>query len=489
MNILLANMPIRFNTKENLEPPLGIAYLGAVLEQAGEKVYLKDYEIDDFSPDTLEDFITSNSIDIVGVSFRTASYGSAKEFVSSIKKMRKVPILIAGGHHATAFPEYTLRDLGCDIVVRGEAEETVVKLVKALGEKIDLAKINGLTYLSKEKVTSTPPAEQITELDKVPYPSRHLLPMESYNAITILTSRGCPFACIYCDKGISTRQVKYRSPENVYKEVSGIVRKYPDKRIYFVDDHFFLAKQRLGKIFDLIEKDGMYFNWVCQARVDGVDLEILKRAKGAGCELIMFGIESGDPDELKYMRKQTTVEDAEKALIWTKKAHIRARANFMLGFPMSTHKSVRNTIRFAKSMPLEVVRFFSVAPLPNTELWDRVYGKSMDLGTVDWSKFDFYTPVYSTPELTPAQIQAYVGAAYVHVLKGRVVWELSVGFIPRSIKLFLFFLRHGRVRGGISLIFPSTVNLLLDLKAVLHSKNLYNKLKFMFNAIYLENKI
>ena len=196
-----------------------------------------------------------------------------------------------------------------------------------------------------------------------------------------------------------------------------MTNQFPGKRIYFVDDHFFLFKSRLNKIFDFIESDNHRFNWVCQARVDGVDYEMLNRAKQAGCDLIMYGIESGDQGELDYMRKQTTPEDARKALIWTKQAGIRARANFMLGFPISTHKTIRNTIKFAKSVPLEVVRFFSVAPLPNTELWERVYGNSIDISKIEWDKFDFYTPVYSTPELSSDDILSYVGAGYIHVLK------------------------------------------------------------------------
>lgn len=172
MNVLLANMPIRFNAKENLEPPLGIAYLGAALEDAGETVHLKDFEIDEFSAASIENFINVNAVDVVGISFRTASYGSAKEFVAAIKKMKKPPVLVAGGHHATAFPEFTLKDLACDIVVRGEAEETIVKLIKAIGLGHDLSHVNGITYASKDNIVSTPAAAQITELDRLPYPDR-----------------------------------------------------------------------------------------------------------------------------------------------------------------------------------------------------------------------------------------------------------------------------------------------------------------------------
>lgn len=489
MNILLANMPIEFNSQESLEPPLGIAYLASVLERAGEKVYLKDFEIERFSSHKLESFIIAKEIDLIGISFRTASYRSAMQFILAIKKMKKVPLLVVGGHHVTAFPEHSLQDLNCDISVRAEAEEIILELVEALKNKQPLYQIKGISFREGDKVITTPKAPAIGNLDDLPYPARHLLPMERYNAITILTSRGCPFSCIYCDKGISTSQVKFRSPENVYNEILEVNRNYSEKRIYFVDDHFFLSRQRLNKIFDLIEKNGPRFSWICQARADGVDLKILRRAMSVGCKLIIYGIESGDPVELEYIKKQTTVEQARRTFFLTNQAGIKARANFMLGFPISTHNTIRNTIRFAKSVPLEVVRFFSVAPLPNTELWDRVYGRDTDLNKINWDEFDFYTPTYSTSELTQKDILGYVGAAYIHILKKRVLLELSLTLLPRFTKLLYSVFKKRRIRGFLSLAFPSTVNLLLDLKTVMRPMNLYKKIDFLVNAFYLERNL
>lgn len=472
-------MPIKFNSRENLEPPLGIAYLASVLEKAGERVYLLDFEIDKFSSDSLESFIVEKEIGLAGVSFRTASYSSAKQFIQTIKKMKKVPLLVVGGHHVTAFPEHTLQNLNCDIAVRGEAEGIILELIKALENKQSLYQVKGISFRDGDKVISTPKAPPISDLDRLPFPARHLLPIERYSVITIVTSRGCPFSCIYCDKSISTRQVKFRSAEDVYNEISEINKHYPGKRIYFVDDHFFLLKQRLNKIFDLIEKNGIKFNWMCQARADGVDLGILKRAKSTGCDLIIYGIESGDPDELEYMSKQTTVEEAHSAIFLTKEAGIKARANFMLGFPISTHNTIKNTINFAKSAPLELVRFFSVAPFPNTELWDRVYGKDVDLNKMNWDKLNFYTPTYSTPELTQEDILGYVVAGYIYVLKKRFFLEISFTIIPRLIKLSLLFLKKKRMRGLLSIVFPATTNLLLDLKTIMHSMKMHEKIIFL----------
>lgn len=489
MRVLLANMPIKFNHRENLEPPLGISYLGAMLEGAGHEIFLKDYEVEGFSEDSLVSFVKENKIQIVGVSFRTASYRSAKIFVNALKCVRDSIVVVVGGHHAAAFPKQTIMDLSCDIVVRGEGEYTITELVEAIENVKPLSGIKGISYNEDGRIIDNEERGRVADLDVLPYPAREPLPYERYTVATVLTSRGCPFRCIYCDKNISTCQVKYRSPENVYQEISEICRRYPGKRILFVDDHFFLSKKRVNKIFDLIERNGLKFNWMCASRADGVELDLLKRAKAVGCELMIYGIESGDPEELEYMRKQATVEDARNALILTKEAGIRARANFMLGFPISTHKTTRNSIRFAKSVPLEVVRFFSVAPLPNTELWDRVYGNNTDLNTVNWDEFDFYTPSFSSKELSKQDIMNYLGAATIYVLSRRVLKELSVTFPRRFTKLLRLSFKKRRIRGNISISFPSTVNLILDLKTEMHTMSLYRKMRFLTGAVYLANKI
>lgn len=490
MNILLANMPIQFNSKENLEPPLGISCLASVLEQAGEKVYLKDFEIEKFLTDELESFIIGKEIDLIGLSFRTASYRSAKQLILAVKKMKRTPLLLAGGHHASAFPEHTLKDLNCDIAVRGEAEEIILQLVKALKNKQPLYGVKGISFRNDGKIVTTSNAPAIDNLDGLPYPARHLLPMERYNVITILTSRGCPFNCIYCDKGVSTCQVKFRSPENVYREILDINRKFPKKKIYIVDDLFFLNKLRVNSLLDMIIHNAdLKINWICQARVDGIDEELLRKVKKSGCSQIMYGVETGDTEELLYIKKQTTIEQVEQAVRLTKKTGITARTNFMLGFPISTRKSIENSIRFAKKISPDIVRFFSVSPLPNTKLWDYIYGEKADLENFSWDEFDFYNPNFTPRHLTKDTITSYAIFGYFYILGKRMLSEIVVGLIPNLLRLSLAAFRTGRFRGNISVCFPATVNLSLDTWHLLKNKKFSKKLKYLGQAISIRHKI
>lgn len=489
MKILLANMPIKFNKKENLEPPLGISYIGAVLKEKGYEVFLKDYEVEHFNPGELVRFVKEKNIGIVGTSFRTASYNSGKIFVDSLSSVRPDIKIIAGGHHATAFPENTILDLGCDIIIRGEGEYTAGELIGAIEKGLPLIDIKGISYKDGPYIKNNPDREPITELDKLPFPDRDGLSYDSYTLATIITSRGCPFGCIYCDKGVSTKKVQYRSPDNIIEEIIFITKRFNKHRLYIVDDHFFLKKDRTNAILDKIISLGLDIKWVCQARADGVDEDILIKAKRSGCEQIMFGLETGDEMELRYIKKQNTLEQAEKAVYLTKKAGIKARTNFMMGFPVSTHASTRNTIRFAERIQPDIVRFFAVTPLPNTELWEKLYGDKKEITGINWAIFDFYNPSFETKELKRSDISLYVLAGYWHVLKKRFIPETTVFFFPNMIRLLTKVIRTKKLRGNISQYFPASINLIRDILPPLLKKGPIAALKMIISAVNLESKI
>lgn len=488
MNILIANMPIEFNKRENLEPPLGICYLAGMLkDMPGARVFLKDYEVSRFSADELKGHLDENKIEVVGVSFRTASYRSAKEFIRVVKEADKNIFVVCGGHHATAFPKETIVDTGCDAVCIGEGEYTFKELAENLmSKKNDLSMIAGLAYKKNGSVIVNKPRGPIEDLDLLPWPARELLDLGSYNIMTVLTSRGCPFSCIYCDKGVSTRNVKYRSAKDIYEEIKYIAGKLGKKRLYIVDDHFFLKKDRLDVIFGHIIENNLGIKWTAQARADGITAGMLDKAKKAGCEQIMFGIETGDPVELEYIRKSSKLEDAESAVLLTKSAGITARANFMLGFPISTKETARNTIKFAKRIMPDIVRFFAVSPLPNTDLWDDIYGKGHIPENVRWEEMDFYKPSFDIKGMKRDELSLYVSAGYWHVLKIGFIKEVTILFIPRLFKMIFLMIRTGKVRGNISKCFPRTINLVVDNIHQLRGKSAKEAIGFLKKVSGLE---
>lgn len=491
MNILLANMPIEFNKRENLEPPLGICYLGAMLKDIkGVNIFLKDYELAPFSEETIRRDLSKLNIDILGVSFRTASYHSAKRFIRKARGVKKDIFIAAGGHHATAFPEETLIDLQCDAVIRGEGEYAFKELAERLMNNLSLEGLEGVTYKNGDsKVINNKPRPPIEDINKLPWPARGLLNPDDYSVMTILTSRGCPFNCIYCDKGISTRKVKFRSADDIFEEIKYIATKLNKKRLYVVDDHFFLNRKTLEHVLDRIINERIGVRWVCQARVDCISEDILRKAKSAGCEQIIFGIETGDETELKYMRKDTTLAEAESAVRLTKKAGIAARVNFMIGFPVSTKETIINTINFARKLKPDIVRFFAVSPLPNTDLWDDIYGKGRIPENINWDDIDFFNPSFDIKGIPRDEISLYVMLAYWRVLKRDFLKEITLEFLPRLLKLFYLAVKAKRLRGNISKAFPKSVNLILDNFHHTKGKNIMEVFSFLKMVYKLEKKI
>lgn len=490
MNILLANMPIEFNKRENLEPPLGICYLAAMIKDIeGVKVAVKDYEIREFTSKNLT--YDLSGVNILGISFRTASYRSAKEFAGAARKMKKDLFIVAGGHHATAFPKETLLDLGCDALVFGEGEYAFRELVGRLTKGSSLEGLKGVAYrnASSGAAVINEKRQPIDDIGRLPWPARELLDLGNYSVMTILTSRGCPFNCIYCDKGISTRTVKFRSPEDIFAEIKYIATALNKHRLYVVDDHFFLKRDRLEPVLDKIIETRLPVKWVCQARVDALSEDLLVKAKLAGCEQIMYGIETGDEIELKYMRKSSTLRQAEEAVALTRKAGIAVRANFMLGFPVSTRETVKNTINFAKRIKPDIVRFFAVSPLPNTDLWDDIYGKGRIPDKIRWEEINFYNPSFDIKSVPREEISLYVSAGYWHVLKGEFLKEVTVMLIPNAVRLLALILMTGKIRGNISKAFPKTVNLIVDNLHQAQGKDLRGILSYLSKVRALEKTL
>ena len=480
-------MPVAFNKWQNREIPLGVAYIASSLLNAGHEVIVIDFEVEHFSKNVLDLHMKKFKPQVIGLSFRTASYRSAVEAALTIKSIDPEVLLICGGQHSTAFSEDVFKETGCDIVVRGEAEETVVDLMSVLDRGEDLSSVAGISYKNEGSIYRNKDRELTKDINKIRFPEWNLLPIQKYSIHSIITSRGCPFSCIYCDKSVSTRQVRCRSAENVYEEIIKLRKCYGDKLIYFVDDYFFQNRKMNEELFNLIKPLGL--KWQCQSRADAINKELVTKAKDAGCETIIFGLETGDQDELKFIRKKSTLEQARNSVVLAKEAGIYVRANFMLGFPISTKKTITNTVRFARSLPIDNCRFFIVTPLPNTELWDYIHTHDLIAHDIDWKNFDFYSPSFRIPCISPQDLITYAGAAYLHVLKKGIFREMTIELPGNLIKFLKMCFKTGRIRGNISPVFNSSANFLVDLWFLLKKQTLFAKMCYFFRIIKFEIKI
>ena len=301
------------------------------------------------------------------------------------KRLRdRCGLLIAGGPLPSCDPSSFWDDF--DLVVKGEGESAIVEVVQAYETDSGYDKIAGLAYRKRDRTIETPRRELQFDLDQIPFPARNLFPNRmymdhwtkhfGYSATTVMTTRGCPFSCEFCSNAVFGTSYRERSSENVLNEVEeALALGY--ERIHFADDVFTLNKSRILQICDGIQSRGMDFKWECLGRVDSVDKATAAAMKKAGCDRILFGIESGDEATLRLMGKRISLEQAAGAIETAKSAGLKTGAFFILCYPGENDDNVLKTIRFATSLPLDYLSFTMPYPLPGTRLFERVKSKAV----------------------------------------------------------------------------------------------------------------
>jgi len=381
-NILLINPPLAreelfergSKVVGSILPPLGLAYIAAVLEKNGHKVKVIDGIAEEISIKQISE--EAKNFDFVGITATTAIIKRAYETAEAIKEVANIPVII-GGPHATALPEEVAKKKFVDFAVLGEGDFAMSELIDAINKKKNIDNVPGIAYLKNNQVKFTVSRPLIKNLDDVPLPARHLLPMGKYKntearsskqpSYSMISSRGCPFNCSYCNKKIFGRQFRAHSPERVVEEMQLLKEKYGARQISIYDDNFTVDKKRVEQICRLLKEKNLNIPWDCEARVDCVDEGLLKEMKSAGCELIAYGVESGSERVLKSIRKGFTKEHMKTAFKWTKNAGISIRAYCIIGLIGETKEDIKQTITFVKELDPDIASFTFLVPFPGTD--------------------------------------------------------------------------------------------------------------------------
>ena len=404
MKILLVSPPSASAVKEVLgvsSPPLGLAYIASLLESEGEDVRIIDSITENYTLEKIDKEMEKWGPDIVGVTSVTPTFYDAIK-VAKIAKMHGA-ITVLGGAHVTFMARETLEKYPfVDFVVRGEGEYTMLQLVHCIEKGEEPHKILGLSYRSRSGIVKeNPPRPPIMNLDELPPPAYHLLPMDKYRFqglkyATMITSRGCPFRCVFCASSrICGKKWRGLSPERVVDEMEYLINEYGVRDIEFLDDTFTFDKKRALQICDLIAKRGLDVRWICSSRVDIFDKELAQALKKSGCEIVYFGVESGSQRVLNAMKKGITLKQAIRAVKNAKEAGLKNVASFILGMPDETIDEANMTINFAIKLNPDYAQFTICTPFPGTELYEYAVRNNLLL-TRDWSKYNTLTPVMKT---------------------------------------------------------------------------------------------
>ena len=424
--------------------PIGIAYVAAVLE-GQHKVSIIDAPTEGWrnlapidekncrvglTNKDIADRIKQLSPEIVGVNIPFSGWSkTAFDVASVIKSVDKDITTVLDGLHPSARPVECLSNPNVDFVVRGESEYSMLELVNTLekGETGELDKIEGIGFTKNDKTVITSPRPEIQDLDSLPFPARHLLPMDTYfeavkevpirgkirkRYAIMITSRGCPHECIFCSNHIVMgRTWRGRSPENVVDEIEQLVNTYSIKQIDFFDDNMTLIKKRAVKICDLIMERGLEIEWYVPTgvRVDTLDEELLRKMKASGCKGIRFAPESGVQRVVsEVIKKNLDLKEVENAVVLAKKVGIKTGIFFILGLIGETKEDMEETIKYAyKLRKLGASNFhFSIAtPLYGTELYEQAKRGGFLKENFSDEALARAEPLIETADFTPDEVR------------------------------------------------------------------------------------
>lgn len=414
MKVLLINPPLNLTypnayVKEVIHnlffnsPPLGICYLAAVLEKDGIEVKIIDAAVERLDTAKIVERVRGFAPDVLGLTSTTCNFQAAVVLAQEVKRVFPHIMRVLGGPHLSADAQRVFSTDTFDVGVLGEGEVTFLELIQLLIKKEEWRHIEGIVYRKEGRVVRNPPRPHIADLDSLPFPARHLLPLTLYRPqyndeyllpkMSMVTSRGCPYSCIFCDKSVFGAEYRSFSPHYIVSEMKYLVDHFGAKDIAFVDSTFTLSKERVGSITQEIRKSGLSVRWTCTVRANVVTKELLKKMKNAGCWRTRIGIESGNDQVLKFINKGITKQQVRDAVRWADELGLHPKGFFMIGHPVDTKETIEETIRFAKSLPLKDITVQINTPMLATQQY-QMYREYGSLITEDLSDFSYWDPVF-----------------------------------------------------------------------------------------------
>jgi radical SAM superfamily enzyme YgiQ (UPF0313 family) len=396
-------------------PSLGLLSLAAVARDRTFDVSIVEASSLGLNLDETVKKILALSPDYVGLTATSLSICAAAKLAEKIKTGNNQLKIIIGGPHVTALPQETFQAFpGFDYGVFGEGEDTFVSLLYALGDNEDLKQVRGIVYRENSHIEVTEKRPFIENLDSLPFPAWDLLEgfpkryrppafrFRKLPAGSLVTSRGCPNTCIFCDRSVFGNRCRSFSSGYILEIVKLLSGRYGIRELLIEDDTFFLSSERIKGFCEGLLKEGLRLSWSCLGRVNSVDREILALMKKAGCWQIGYGIESGDQRILDLAKKNISLEQVQEAITLTKEAGIESKGFFILGFPQEDKETLQRTVDFAQTLPLDDVSVNFMTPFPGSKIFQdaHLYGRF----DPDWRKMNMLTIVFLPHGLTEADL-------------------------------------------------------------------------------------
>ena len=393
----------------------------AVLRQAGQPVRYTHCQTEGADLAALKNKLQEFPTGLVVIMAEHINLRVTAAIIRAVQQGSDARVVLVGPL-ATAMDREVIERLSPDFILRREWDRSVAALVRALSDGISLEAVPGLTFRRDGEIVRTPDGPLIDNLDDLPFPAFDLVRLDRFYesvfkrfpAATTITSRGCPFHCVYCafPETIYDHRYRAQSPERVLEEARFLYRDYGVREIRYDDDTFEVDRERVFQICALFRRARLDLIWAPQCRPGNIDLELSRAMKGAGCTFILYGVESGDDGILERIRKGSTTDRIRRGVRAAKDAGIDVLNCVMLGFYWDTLETIRRTIEFAFELNAEFTQFSMPVPLPGTSYWDYLISEGV-IRPDDWLQSDsFHGLSFDLPQISAADLNRLLQQTY-----------------------------------------------------------------------------
>ncbi len=408
VDLILIHPPINLTSWElklgSKLPPMGLASLASYVREKGVSVKILDALNLGLSIDSVLDYVRQNSPSYVGITATTNMIFPSEMLAGKIKELFPEIITIIGGAHISALPEETIeRFSSFDVGIVGEGEKTLYEIISS--GKID-SSITGIVFKKDGTVIKTAARKYIEDLDEIPFPAYDLMDgfpdfyrptPNNYSSLPVapvISSRGCPYSCTFCDRGVFGSKLRAWSIDYLISLLKHLQDRYKINEVCFYDDIFILNKKKLYEFIDKKSTNNLNITWSCEGRVDQLDEQTLKDMRKAGCWQINYGIESGSQPVLDGLHKNIKVKQIRDTLIATKKVKMSARAYLIIGSPPETLQTLEENRELILSVPLTDIHISYFTPLPGSEVYKEVMNTNRmeDLKDINQYRINYLPP-------------------------------------------------------------------------------------------------
>jgi anaerobic magnesium-protoporphyrin IX monomethyl ester cyclase len=390
-------------------PPIGLCYVASTLLSHGFCVDVVDLAISEPEPEKVELEIRRAKPKILGITLSTCTYEKALQIARKAKQIDPGITTVLGGPHVTFTAQEALAHAEIDLVVRNEGEIAMLELCKLyLRGEGRLDSIKCITYRNEDRAVNNPSRPLMRALDTIPFPARHLLPLNLYRIPgTLITGRGCPSQCVFCAaRAMSGGTYRTRSPSNVLAEIDEMKEQFNPSFYFIADDTFTVFPDRTREICAGLKKMGV--RWLCESRANFVNRDLLRTMADSGCFAIQFGVESGSQVVLNSIRKGITVDQVRNAAKWAREVNLLTVCSFMVPHPEDTLETIAETKRVMLELKSQgvFVLVSSTTPFPGTYLWDHAAELGVRMVSDDLEDYNLATPIIETRHLRIDQVSS-----------------------------------------------------------------------------------